>query len=90
MQRKHCGVPLCVRRNVSRDLHRDLFAMWITGQAKSLVDIAPEFLQCTRRTIPLPQREVKDKNLQSKPVVAKFLFRLKDGKLTEVSEAGRL
>ena len=78
-----------MRRNVSCNPHRGLVAMWITGRAKPVVDIAPEFLQCTRRTIPLPQREVKDKNLQSKPVVAKFHFRLKDGKLTEVSEAGR-
>jgi Fe2+ transport protein len=39
--------------------------------------------------VPTFQREVKDKDLWSKPVTAKFHFRLKDGKLTEVSEVGR-
>ena len=37
--------------------------------------------------VPTFQRELKDKGLWSKPVSAKFHFRLKDGKLTEVSEA---
>ena len=35
---------------------------------------------------PTFQRELKDKGLWSKPVSAKFHFRLKDGKLTEVSQ----
>jgi hypothetical protein len=35
---------------------------------------------------PVFQRELKDKDLWSKPVTAKFHFRLKDGKLTEVSK----
>jgi hypothetical protein len=35
---------------------------------------------------PVFQRELKDKDLWSKPVSAKFHFRLKDGKLTEVSK----
>ena len=39
--------------------------------------------------VPTFQRELKDKDLWSKPVSAKFHFRLKDGKLTEVSEASR-
>jgi uncharacterized protein involved in high-affinity Fe2+ transport len=34
---------------------------------------------------PTFQRELKDKDLWSKPVSAKFHFKLKDGKLTEVS-----
>jgi len=38
---------------------------------------------------PTFQRELKDKGLWSKPVSAKFHFRLKDGKLVEVSEASR-
>ena len=37
--------------------------------------------------VPTFQRELKDKGLWSKPVSAKFHFRLKDGKLTEVSRA---
>ena len=37
--------------------------------------------------VPTFQRELKDKDLWSKPVSAKFHFKLKDGKLTEVSEA---
>ena len=36
--------------------------------------------------VPTFQRELKDKDLWSKPVSAKFHFRLKDGKLTEVSQ----
>lgn len=36
--------------------------------------------------VPTFQRELKDKDLWSKPVSAKFHFRLKDGKLTEVSK----
>lgn len=39
--------------------------------------------------VPTFQRELKDKALWSKPVSAKFHFRLKDGKLTEVSEESR-
>ena len=35
---------------------------------------------------PTFQRELKDKDLWSKPVSAQFHFRLKDGKLSEVSE----
>jgi hypothetical protein len=35
---------------------------------------------------PAFQRELKDKDLWSKPASAKFHFRLKDGKLTEVSK----
>jgi hypothetical protein len=35
---------------------------------------------------PVFQRELKDKDLWSKPVSAKFHFRLKDGKLTDVSK----
>jgi Fe2+ transport protein len=35
---------------------------------------------------PVFQRELKDKDLWSKPASAKFHFRLKDGKLTEVSK----
>ena len=38
---------------------------------------------------PTFQRELKDKGLWSKPVSAKFHFRLQGGKLTEVSEASR-
>jgi uncharacterized protein involved in high-affinity Fe2+ transport len=38
--------------------------------------------------VPTFQRELKDKDLWSKPVSANFHFRLKDGKLTEVSKAG--
>ena len=34
-------------------------------------------------------RELKDKDLWSKPVSAKFHFKLTDGKLTEVSESMR-
>ena len=37
--------------------------------------------------VPTFQRELPDKDLWSKPVSAKFHFRLKDGKLSEVSEA---
>lgn len=37
--------------------------------------------------VPTFQRELKDKALWSSPVSAKFHFKLKDGKLTEVSEA---
>lgn len=36
--------------------------------------------------VPTFQRELSDKALWSKPVSAKFHFRLKDGKLTEVSQ----
>jgi uncharacterized protein involved in high-affinity Fe2+ transport len=36
--------------------------------------------------VPTFQRELKDKELWSSPVSAKFHFKLKDGKLTEVSE----
>ena len=36
--------------------------------------------------VPTFQRELKDKGLWAKPVSAKFHFRLKDGKLTEVSQ----
>jgi uncharacterized protein involved in high-affinity Fe2+ transport len=39
--------------------------------------------------VPTFQRELKDKALWSKPVTAKFYFRLKDGKLTEVTEESR-
>jgi Fe2+ transport protein len=39
--------------------------------------------------VPTFQRELKDKGLWSQPVTAKFLFRLKDGKLTEVSQPRR-
>ena len=35
--------------------------------------------------VPTFERELKDKDLWSKPVSAKFHFKLKDGKLTEVS-----
>ena len=35
---------------------------------------------------PIFQRELKDKDLWSKPVSAQFHFRLRDGKLSEVSE----
>jgi uncharacterized protein involved in high-affinity Fe2+ transport len=35
--------------------------------------------------VPTFGRELKDKDLWSKPVSAKFHFKLKDGKLTEVS-----
>ncbi len=37
--------------------------------------------------VPTFQRELKDKDLWPAPVSAKFHFKLKDGKLTEVSEA---
>jgi uncharacterized protein involved in high-affinity Fe2+ transport len=37
--------------------------------------------------VPTFQRELKDKDLWSSPVSTKFHFKLKDGKLTEVSEA---
>ncbi len=40
----------------------------------------------TMVNVPTFQRELKDKDLWSKPVSAKFHFRLKDGMLTEVSE----
>jgi hypothetical protein len=36
--------------------------------------------------VPSFAREMKDKNLWSKPVAGKFHFRLKDGMLIEVSE----
>ncbi len=36
--------------------------------------------------VPTFQREIEDKDLWSKPVSARFHFRLKDGKLTEVSQ----
>ena len=39
--------------------------------------------------VPAFQREFKDRELWAKPISAQFHFRLKDGKLTEVSEAGR-
>jgi uncharacterized protein involved in high-affinity Fe2+ transport len=39
--------------------------------------------------VPTFQRELKDKDLWSKPVSAKFHFKLKDGKLTEVSMPSR-
>jgi hypothetical protein len=39
--------------------------------------------------VPTFQRELKDKDLWSKPVSAKFHFKLRDGKLLEVSQAGR-
>jgi uncharacterized protein involved in high-affinity Fe2+ transport len=39
--------------------------------------------------VPTFERELKDKDLWSQPVSAKFHFKLKDGKLTEVSETGR-
>lgn len=38
--------------------------------------------------VPTFQRELKDKDLWSTPVSAKFHFKLADGKLTEVSQAG--
>ena len=37
--------------------------------------------------VPTFQRELKDKDLWPAPISAKFHFKLKDGKLTEVSEA---
>jgi hypothetical protein len=40
----------------------------------------------TTVNVPTFQREIKDKDLWSKPVSAKFHFKLKDGMLTEVSE----
>jgi Fe2+ transport protein len=43
----------------------------------------------TTVNVPTFQRELKDKDLWSKPVTAKFHFRLKDGMLTEVSEITR-
>lgn len=39
--------------------------------------------------VPTFQRELKDKDLWAKPVSARFHFKLKDGKVTEVSEAAR-
>ncbi|WP_114968567.1 iron transporter [Rhodoferax ferrireducens] len=39
--------------------------------------------------VPTFQRELKDKDLWSKAVSARFHFRLADGKLTEVSQASR-
>jgi Cu/Ag efflux protein CusF len=39
--------------------------------------------------VPTFQRELKDKDLWSKPVSASFHFKLADGKLTEVSQARR-
>ena len=39
--------------------------------------------------VPTFQRELKDKDLWSKPVSAKFHFKLVGGKLTEVSQASR-
>jgi uncharacterized protein involved in high-affinity Fe2+ transport len=39
--------------------------------------------------VPTFERELKDKDLWAKPVSAKFHFKLKNGKLTEVSEASR-
>lgn len=39
--------------------------------------------------VPTFQRELKDKDLWSKPVNAKFHFKLAGGKLTEVSQASR-
>ena len=39
--------------------------------------------------VPTFQRELKDKALWSRPTSAKFHFKLKDGKLTEVSEESR-
>lgn len=39
--------------------------------------------------VPTFQRELEDKDLWAKPVSARFHFKLKDGKLTEVSEAAR-
>lgn len=39
--------------------------------------------------VPTFQRELKDKDLWSRPVNAKFHFRLANGKLTEVSKASR-
>ena len=39
--------------------------------------------------VPTFQRELQDKDLWAKPVNAKFHFRMKDGKLIEVSEAAR-
>jgi hypothetical protein len=39
--------------------------------------------------VPTFERELKDKALWAQPVDAKFHFKLKDGKLTEISEAGR-
>lgn len=39
--------------------------------------------------VPTFERELKDKDLWAKPVSAKFHFKLKNGKLTEVSQASR-
>jgi hypothetical protein len=39
--------------------------------------------------VPAVQREVKDKDLWREPVAAKFHFKLKGGKLTEISQARR-
>jgi hypothetical protein len=39
--------------------------------------------------VPTFQRELKDKDLWSKPITAKYHFKLKDGKLIEVSQVGR-
>ena len=39
--------------------------------------------------VPTFQRELKDKDLWSKPVLANFHFKLINGKLTEVSAPGR-
>ena len=39
--------------------------------------------------VPTFERELKDKDLWAKPVSAKFHFKLKNGKLTEVSQAIR-
>jgi uncharacterized protein involved in high-affinity Fe2+ transport len=39
--------------------------------------------------VPSFQRELKDKDLWSKPVSVNFHFKLKEGKLVEVSQANR-
>lgn len=39
--------------------------------------------------VPMFERELKDKDLWAQPVTAKFHFRLKDGKVTEVSQPRR-
>jgi hypothetical protein len=40
--------------------------------------------------VPSFAREMKDKNLWSKPIIGKFHFKLKDGKVIEVSEPAAL
>lgn len=80
-------------RDTGKTMQMVLPPMWgssglhYSGNSALLGDGA--YSAMTTVNVPTFQRELKDKDLWSKPVSAKFHFRLKDGMLTEVSELMR-